>query len=118
MKSTIFIERLSLDMSIGIYPEEKQAKQRVLVSVWLDVDLSAEAYTAENIDQTLSYEQVVYDISDLAQRQHYELVETFAHEIMELSKTYPQVTHIKVKIAKPDIFPQCESVGVVLEASC
>lgn len=107
----IIINKMALNMFIGVHDFEKEQKQKVLVSV--EATLTNDGHwQADELGNTLNYETLVNGISNIADRAHINLVETFAEEIAQLCLKDPRVNTVKVKVEKPDIFAFIGSVAV------
>ncbi|MCX8500612.1 MAG: dihydroneopterin aldolase [Alphaproteobacteria bacterium] len=106
----IEINRLELLASVGILPEERVARQRILISVALESPIDA-ALRATSITGLVSYGEVVTAIKALVASRHIDLVEELAREILELCFAYPIVIAAEVRVEKPEIIPNAESVG-------
>lgn len=109
----VFVEDLSVEMSIGIYEHEKSAKQHVLVSAEAQTKPNT-AHGSDDIADALSYEDMVNVIVHLAGARHYELVESFAEDIASAILLQSAVEVLKVTVKKPDIFKDARSVGITI----
>lgn len=107
----VFIKDLVIEMSAGIYDHEKQNKQRVIVSVVLDVETNA-GKANTSIDDVVSYEDVKNNIEILASKKHYDLLEEFAEGIASLCLENNLVKKANVTLGKPDIFDNVGLVGI------
>ena len=107
----IFIEKLKLSMSIGIYDHEKSGPQNVLISVKAYTNAN-NAHENDNIDDAISYEHIINNITAISKKQHFELVETFAEKIAEQILKDKRITYTTVRIIKPDIFENTQGVGI------
>ena len=105
----IMIEGLTLDMSIGILEQEKLKKQRVLLDVVLNMS-PKETYEDE-IENTISYAEIIEKIQALASSKHFNLVETFAEDIVELCFGYSSIFQADICVKKPDILKHATAVG-------
>tara|TARA_R110001592_G_scaffold16881_8_gene71532 strand:+ start:3471 stop:3842 length:372 start_codon:yes stop_codon:yes gene_type:complete len=108
---TVFIRDLTLNMSVGIYDNERQDKQRVVINIAMAVP-SNEGKRLNSINDVVSYEHVVLRIKDIADEQHFDLLETFAERIAEACLLDKNVLSVSVKVEKPDIFQECGAVGI------
>lgn len=108
----VFVRDLMLACSIGIYAYEKQIRQRVRVNVELLVEPppSNDAFV-----DVLNYETIVTGIKAIAQAGHIDLVETFADRVVALCFRDRRVWQVRVVIEKLDVYPEAESVGVMIE---
>lgn len=106
---TVIIRDLEIEMSIGVHPQEKEDKQRVII----DLDLHVEPYegTNDELRDTVCYEKTVHEITAICRSKHYNLVETLAHEILNLCLQNKHIKEAKITIVKPDIMPGSTKVG-------
>lgn len=111
IEQKIFVHDLELEMSIGVFDEEKTVKQRVLVNLELLVSPNTD-WKRDNIDDVLSYATIVEEIKVLSSQGHTNLVETFAEMILESCFAYEAVMVASVSVEKPDIIKEAGSVGV------
>lgn len=107
----IFVKGLELDMFIGVLDAEKEAKQRVMVSVELTVEPNTN-WHADNITDVVSYADVIERIQIIAEHGHVGLVETFAEMIIEACFDDASVSAVQVSVEKPDIISNAKGVGV------
>lgn len=113
-KRRIFIKDLVLSCSIGVYPEEHLAPQRVRINVAMHVR-EPDSPLNDEIDNVVSYDTVVSAIKALVGRGHINLVETLADEIAAICLADRRVEEVKVMVEKLDIEPDAASVGVEVE---
>jgi dihydroneopterin aldolase len=107
----VFVRDLVLPFRIGIYDYEHLAPQRVRVNADLLVE-GAEA--DDDFDRVLNYETIVDGVRALARAGHINLLETLAERVMDLCLDDPRVLAARVAAEKLDVYPEAESVGVVL----
>jgi dihydroneopterin aldolase len=55
-------------------------------------------------------------IQALVASRHYNLQETLIDEILALCLSFPQVSGARVSTQKPDVYPDCKTVGIETEA--
>ncbi len=109
--SKLIIRDLTYMMSIGVFEQEKQAPQRVLISA--DVELLAPPKSErDDIADVLSYDDIIQDINTLCNSGHVHLVERLAEDIADAILKYNQVKACTVSVEKPDIYDNVRSVGV------
>jgi dihydroneopterin aldolase len=109
----VFVRDLVVPCSIGIYPREKGLRRRVRVNAEL---LVAEAISGnDDFAEAVNYETVVAGIKGIAEAGHINLVETLADRIATLCLADPRVAFVRIVVEKLDVYPETESVGVVLE---
>ncbi len=104
----IFVRDLVLAMEIGIHDHEIGRKQRVRLN--LDVETLRDVDTP-GIDGVVSYEDLINNIKDIADRGHIDLVETLGDAVLEMVVEDPRVIEAVLRIEKLDVFGDVESVG-------
>ena len=97
---TIHIEALSFDVIIGLLDFERDKPQRVII----DVEASY-MYESKNF---IDYADMALLIKNELKQKRYELLEDALLGVKSvLYTTYPQLKSLTLKIAKPDILPEC-----------
>jgi dihydroneopterin aldolase len=102
-----------LPVDIGFHMFEVGAPQRLRVSVevWLDpASLPAE----DHADHAWDYDFLRQEIARLATARRWNLQETFARAVYDMVAARDGVTALRVRTAKPDVYPDCEAVGLEL----
>ena len=109
--SRILLESLEIQADIGFHEFEVGKPQRLLVTVeiWLD-DVSAPA--ADDPAEAWDYDLLRSEILRLANARRYNLQETLIHAIYQRLAAMRGVKALRVKSAKPDIYPDAKAVGV------
>jgi dihydroneopterin aldolase len=107
----ILLEALEVQADIGFHEFEIGSPQRLLVSVeiWLS-ELTAPA--EDHPDQAWNYDFVRAQVEELAGARRYNLQETLAHAIFERVAAIRGVRALRVRLSKPDVYPDAEGVGV------
>jgi dihydroneopterin aldolase len=115
----VFLRDIVLPASIGIYPHEHAAQQRVRVNVDLGVDDESAraglAVGADELGRVVNYEKVANSVRSIASAGHTRLVETMAERIAQACLSDPRVRFVRVRVEKLDVFPDAESAGVEIE---
>lgn len=106
----IFVRDLEIEMSIGTLDHEKEKKQRVVVNIELAV-VPNDKWEKDDIQNVVSYADIVEKIQSLAGEKHFNLVEVFAEKIAALCLNDPRAQEVSVQIDKPDIYDCAAGVG-------
>jgi len=106
----LLIRNMRVDMMIGVYEFEKQKAQPVIIN--LEAAVTLQDNPDDNIDNVVSYEDIVKNIRALAATGHIHLVETFAERIAETCLLDKRVLSVMVRIEKPEIFENVDGVGI------
>lgn len=109
----VFVRDLVLPCSIGIYPHEKGLRRRVRVNAELNV--ASPLPRSDDFADVVNYETIVAGIKAITEAGHINLVETLADRIAELCLADRRVRATRVTVEKLDVWPETESVGVVVE---
>ena len=107
----ILINELTLDAFIGIHDFEKKKKQKIAISLSLDVadNISEIEHKIENF---VSYEHIVSDIKTILKEGHIDLLETLGEKIVDLCFKDKRVQTINIKLEKLEVFKEANSVGI------
>jgi dihydroneopterin aldolase len=96
----IHIEALTTNVIIGLLDFEREHTQRVIIDLNADYD-----YSQENF---IDYADIVLLIEQELKAKRYKLLEEALLGLQNVLITaYPQIKTLELKIAKPDILPQC-----------
>lgn len=102
---------------IGIYPHERKQVQQLLVDLSIKYDIS-KAVKSEHINDTISYSDLADLCTSLAVEKKYQLVETFAYEVIKtIKQKYANVVHVKIKVKKPAAIKTAKYAFVELESN-
>ena len=113
----VFLRDMVLPASIGIYPHEHSAQQRVRINVDLGVaEQPGEPRVGRDVlSRTVSYERVAQTVRDIVASGHVALVETLAERIAEACLVDARVRVARVRVEKLDVFADAVSGGVEIE---
>lgn len=111
---TYFFRGLSLTVSIGLHARERAAPQRVVVDI--DYDVEDRGDGPDELNGHLDYDAVRRDVERIAGRGHFNLQETLCRAILDALMARRAIIRARVSTRKPDIYENCEAVGVSMEA--
>lgn len=106
----IFLKNFHTLISMGVHEFEKLAKQRVIVNVDLYIDPHG-SVEHDSIGETVDYDFVREAVLEVAQSGHFHLQETFCERILNICLQKTGVIAARVASEKPDVYPDCDSVG-------
>lgn len=109
----VFIRDLVLPGRIGIYRHEQSGPQRIRIN--LDLEVEDRAPEADEIDHVVSYEPLVQAAREILAAGHIALLETLAERLAAACLSDPRVRLARVRVEKPDAFPDAEAVGIEIE---
>lgn len=108
----LFLSNYEININIGVHDFEKQAEQRVILNVDLYIPLSMSTPSKDLLEEVVDYDFMRETIIGLSSRGHIHLQETFCDDIVTAMLQHPKVVAACVSTAKPDVYPDCHSVGV------
>jgi dihydroneopterin aldolase len=108
----LFLRNYEVWINIGVHDFEKRGEQRVLVNVELYVPLALSTPKDDELREVLDYDFIRRTINERVRGGHIHLQETLADDLLRLMLAHPQVRAARVSTEKPDVYPDCDAVGV------
>lgn len=108
----LFLRDYQVMSNIGVHDFEKKAEQRVLFNVDLFIPLAASTPTQDDLSEVVDYDFIRFTIEERVARGHIQLQETLCDDIARALLLHPKIRGVQVSTRKPDVYPDCESVGV------
>ncbi len=108
----LFLRNYEVWINIGVHDFEKRGEQRVLINVDLFVPLALSTPKDDDLDEVVDYDFIRRSIAQRVKQGHVHLQETLADDVLKLMLTHPRVKAARVSTEKPDVYPDCDSVGV------
>lgn len=108
----LFLRRHEVWVQIGIHDFEKTAAQRIWIDVDLYVPYANSTPKADRIDEVVDYDFIRAVIAQRIQQGHIGLQETLCDDLVESLLQNPGIEAVRLSTCKPDVYADCESVGV------
>ena len=108
----LFLRNYEVWINIGVHDFEKRGEQRVLINVSLYVPLAASTPKHDALEEVLDYDFIRRTIAERVRRGHIHLQETLCDDVLALMLAHPNVRAASVSTEKPDVYPDCDAVGV------
>jgi len=108
----LFLKNYEININIGVHEFEKKGEQRVLFNVELYVPLSLSTPQQDQLSEVVDYDFMRQTIKDRVAKGHIHLQETLCDDVLAVMLAHPKVIAARVSTQKPDVYPDCESVGV------
>ena len=105
---TLSLTGLRFDANLGILAHEKNAPQPIQVDAELNLGTQALLPSDDDILHVLDYRKVRTIIIDECTAEHVNLLETLIGKLTHRLMQLPGVLGVRVKIAKLEIFDDCE----------
>ena len=108
----LFLRNHLVEDNIGAHAFEHGRPQRVRINVDLYVPLVCSTPVGDALDEVVDYDFVREIVRERVVRGHIQLQETLADDLLRALLAHPQVLAARVSTEKPDVYPDCEAVGV------
>jgi len=106
----VFLKDVVVDLSVGLHPWERHPERPTRLIV--NVEMFASLPMAEGA--FINYDHVRQKIQGWAGREHVELLETLAEEVIGTCFELPLVEACRVRVEKPQVFNEASGAGVEL----
>jgi 7,8-dihydroneopterin aldolase/epimerase/oxygenase len=108
----LFLRNYEVMINIGVHDFEKKGEQRVLINVDLYIPLAQSTPHADQLSEVVDYDFMRETIARRMAQGHVHLQETLCDDVARAMLAHPQVKAVRVSTMKPDVYPDCEGVGV------
>ena len=108
----LFLKNYEVNINIGVHEFEKKGEQRVLFNVELYVPLALSTPHKDELEEVVDYDFMRQTIANRMAQGHIHLQETLCDDVLKTMLSHPKVLAARVSTQKPDVYPDCESVGV------
>lgn len=108
----LFLRNYEVMINIGVHDFEKRAEQRVLINVDLYIPLEQSTPKADQLSEVVDYDFMRETIARRVSKGHIHLQETLCDDVVKAMLAHPRVRAARVSTMKPDVYPDCEGVGV------
>lgn len=107
----LFLRDYEVWINIGVHEFEKRGEQKVLINVDLYIPLELSTPKQDEIGEVVDYDFIRSTIAERVSRGHIHLQETLCDDVLKLMLSHPRVRAAQVSTQKPDVYPDCASVG-------
>jgi dihydroneopterin aldolase len=108
----LFLRNYEVLINIGVYEFEKKGEQRLLINVDLYIPLAVSTPSKDQLEEVVDYDFIRDTIAKRMAQGHVQLQETLCDDIVIAMLEHPRVRAARVSTMKPDVYPDCEGVGV------
>jgi len=108
----LFLRNYEVLINIGVYEFEKKGEQRLLINVDLYIPLDVSTPTQDHLEEVVDYDFMRDTIAKRMTQGHVHLQETLCDDVVKAMLAHPRVRAARVSTMKPDVYPDCEGVGV------
>ena len=108
----LFLRNYEVMINIGVHDFEKKGEQRVLINVDLYIPLAESTPSADQLIEVVDYDFMRETVSKRMAQGHVHLQETLVDDLVDALLAHPRVRAVALSTMKPDVYPDCEGVGV------
>ena len=108
----LFLRNYEVMINIGVHDFEKKAEQRVMINVDLYIPLEQSTPKADQLSEVVDYDFMRETIAHRVAKGHIHRQETLCDDVVKAMLLHPRVRAARVSTMKPDVYPDCEGVGV------
>ncbi|MBX9899802.1 MAG: dihydroneopterin aldolase [Burkholderiaceae bacterium] len=108
----LFLRNYEIAINIGVHEFEKKGEQRVLINVDLYIPLALSTPKSDQLNEVVDYDFMRGTIAARVAQGHVHLQETLCDDVAKIMLAHPLVRAVRVSTMKPDVYPDCEGVGV------
>ena len=109
---TIRIEALRVMASVGILEHELRSRQQLLITMEIAQPDAPALPPADDVHHVLDYRQLRAIAKAESEAGHVNMLETLAGRIAARLAALQGVAQARVRVVKPNIFPDCDGVAV------
>ena len=108
----LFLRNYEVMINIGVHDFEKKGEQRVLINVELYIPLDMSSPKADQLAEVVDYDFMRETVAQRIAKGHIHLQETLCDDMVQAMLAHPRVRAAGVSTMKPDVYADCEGVGV------
>lgn len=108
----LFLRNYEVQINIGVHEFEKKGEQRILINVDLFIPLAVSTPKEDQLHEVVDYDFIRSTIAKRMAEGHIHLQETLCDDVARAMLAHPKVRAVRVSTEKPDVYPDCDSVGV------
>jgi dihydroneopterin aldolase len=108
----LFLRNYEIFINIGVHEFEKKGEQRVLINIDLYIPLAESTPQNDLLEEVVDYDFMRTSVANRIQQGHIHLQETLCDDVAKSMLEHPKVRGVRISTMKPDVYPDCEGVGV------
>lgn len=109
---SIQLTALRLPVALGVHDFERKARQDVTVDIDLELGKHPER---DSIEETAHYDELAALVQTVADRKHYDLIETLALDIATEVRALPNVAALTLRVTKTPRTVACEALSATVK---
>ncbi len=108
----LFLRNYEIYINIGVHDYEKRSEQRVFINIDLYIPLTLCMPVNDLLEEVVDYDFMRTSVANRISKGHIHLQETLCDDLTRDMLSHPKVRAVRISTMKPDVYPDCEGVGV------
>lgn len=108
----LFLRNYEVFINIGVHDFEKRGEQRVLINIDLYIPLAESTPQHDLLEEVVDYDFMRASVANRIKKGHIHLQETLCDDVAKNMLEHPKVRGVRISTMKPDVYPDCDGVGV------
>ena len=108
------VRGLRIPVRVGVFPHERVEPRLLLADLALWSPAIRRAGSSDRLEDTVDYASLCAAILKTCADRHFNLIESVADQVARVCLAEPDVTRVRVRIAKPGAVPAAEEAAVVV----
>ena len=108
----LFLRNYEVPVKIGVHDFEKKRAQRLLINVDLYIPLALSTPVNDQLAEVVDYSFIRDTLFERTSKGHINLQETLCDDVAKMLLAHPHVQAVRVSSEKPDVYEDCDSIGV------
>lgn len=108
----LFLKNYVVNINIGVHDFEQIAEQRVIFNVDLYIPLEDSTPKNDDLSEVVDYDFIRSTILERVRQGHIYLQETLCDDLAARLLAHDKVKAVQLSTQKPDVYPDCDAVGV------
>lgn len=108
----LFLRNYEVLINIGVLESEKKNEQRLLINVDIFIPFIFSSPKEDLLEEVVDYDFIRNTITLCVTKKHINLQETLCDSIVTTILQHKKVFAVRVSTEKPDVYPNCDSIGV------
>lgn len=107
----LFLRDYEVWINIGVGALERRGEQRVVINIDLFVPLALSTPRQDQLHEVVDYDYMRRTVAQRVSEGHIQLQETLCDDLLARMLAHPRVRAARVSTEKPEVYPDCRSVG-------
>ncbi len=107
----LFLRDYEVWINIGVGALERRGEQRVVINIDLFVPLALSTPRQDQLHEVVDYDNMRRTVAQRVSEGHIQLQETLCDDLLARMLAHPRVRAARVSTEKPEVYPDCRSVG-------